>query len=98
MHDPDPDYPYINTQATKMFAEGVREAASRGVSQRTLAKKLRYRGSVVLSHMASGRTPIPIDRGVEYATLLGLPVRKFLLALLDQRYPEIDWRDRLYVE
>lgn len=50
-----------------------------------------YRQAVVLSHMASGRVPIPIDRATDIAREVGLPPKKFLQAVLQQRHPEVEW-------
>ena len=49
-------YPFANTAATKMLADAFDALwKTRGVSQRQLAARLGYRGSVCLSHMATGR-------------------------------------------
>lgn len=75
-----------------MLAEGLRRASSElGVSVRQLGKRLNYKQAVVLSHWATGRVPIPIDRAVEVAREVGLPEREFLLAVLEQRHREVDW-------
>nr|WP_166175711.1 helix-turn-helix transcriptional regulator [Altererythrobacter segetis] len=90
--DPHGDYPLANSEATRMLAAGLEHAAEdKGWSQRTIAKMLNYRASVVLSHMALGRVPIPIDRALQFARLLGMDTAKFLLAVLEQRHPEIDF-------
>jgi DNA-binding transcriptional regulator YdaS (Cro superfamily) len=92
---PDEDYPLANTEATRMLAEGLKLAEEeKGLSQRSIAKLLNYKSSVVLSHMALGRVPIPIDRCVEIARLLKLESGRFLKAVLQQRHPDIDF-DRL---
>jgi hypothetical protein len=44
--------------------------------------------------MALGRVPIPVDRAVDFARYLGMDQNEFLLAVLKQRHPEIDF-DRL---
>ena len=57
------DYPLKETVATRMLAKALEDAArDRDLSQRQIARQLGYKGSVVLSHMALGRVPIPIDR------------------------------------
>jgi hypothetical protein len=61
-------------------------------SQRFISGQLGYKSSVVLSHMASGRVPIPIDRAVDFARYLGMDQNEFLLAVLEQRFPEVDFR------
>jgi transcriptional regulator with XRE-family HTH domain len=75
-----------------MLAEGLKKAEDEhGLSQRSIAKLLNYKSSVVLSHMSLGRVPIPIDRALEIARLLKLDSSAFLLAVLQQRHPEIDF-------
>lgn len=86
------EYEYKETRAARMLSEGLRRASSeRGLSVRQLGKKLNYKQAVVLSHWATGRVPIPIDRAVEVAREVGLPEREFLLAVLEQRHTEVDW-------
>lgn len=86
------EYEYKDTQAAQMLSEGLRRAsADRKLSVRQLGKKLGYKQAVVLSHWATGRVPIPIDRAVEVAREVGLPQREFLLAVLKQRHKEVDW-------
>jgi len=88
----DPDYPLANSQATRMLAEALARAnEERNLSQRQLAKILNYKTSVVLSHMALGRVPIPVDRALDFARLLNMDAPKFLLAVLEQRHPDIDF-------
>ena len=88
------DYPYEDTRATQMLASAFRKAwDEKRLSQRKLAKQLGYRSSVVLSHMASGRAPIPIERVDDYAHLLEMDEGEFLLAVLEQRYPHLDFRN-----
>lgn len=84
---------FRDTRAAQMLAEGFRRTSvERGLSQRDLAKQLGYKQSVVLSHMALGRVPIPIDRAPQLAQHLGLDEHEFLLAVLEQRHPDIPWR------
>lgn len=66
-------------------------------SQRQLAERMGYRSAVVISHMLSGRAPIPVDRSEELARLLGIPADAFVRAVLQQRHPEIDF-DALFGE
>lgn len=90
--DPSADYPLANTQATRMLAEALEKAQQdKGWSQRAIAKMLNYKTSVVLSHMALGRVPIPIDRAMDFARLLKMDAPRFLLAVLEQRHPDIDF-------
>jgi transcriptional regulator with XRE-family HTH domain len=87
------DYPHAETVAAKMLARGLRTAAAeRKLSLRQIGRQLGYNQPVVLSHMATGRVPIPIDRAVEIAEAVGMPPEAFLDAVLVQRHPGIDWR------
>jgi transcriptional regulator with XRE-family HTH domain len=86
------DYPHAKSDAAKMLADGLKTAASeRGLSLREIGRRLGYRQPVALSHWATGRTPIPIDRAVEIAGAVGLPRKQFLLAVLEQRHSDVDW-------
>src|SRR3546814_12064454 len=88
------DYPYEDTRATQMLASAFKKAwDEKRLSQRKLAKQLGYRSSVVLSHMASGRVPIPIERVDDYAQLLEMDEGEFLLAVLEQRSPHLNFRN-----
>lgn len=90
--DPQPDYPLSNTAAARMMAAGFEKASEeRNLSQRQIAKTLGYKTSVVLSHMSLGRVPVPIDRALDIARVLNLDPNKFLLAVLEQRHPDIDF-------
>ena len=80
------------TRAQLMLDEGLRRAQAAGRSQRTVAGELGYKSSVVLSHMGSGRVPIPVDRARDIAVNLSLDGDAFILAVLEQRYPDIDFR------
>jgi hypothetical protein len=83
---------YSDSRAAKMLADGLRTAAvEKKLSLRAIGRGLGYRQPVVLSHMASGRVPVPIDRAVDIARAAGLPEREFLLACLEQRYTSVDW-------
>jgi hypothetical protein len=86
------DYPLANTRAARMLSEALTQAHQMmGLSQRTIAKMLNYKASVVISHMALGRAPIPIDRCMDFARLLKIDQTQFLLAVLEQRHPDIDF-------
>jgi hypothetical protein len=86
------DYPLALSLATRMLAEGLDRAfITTGATQKDIAKQLGYKTSVVLSHMALGRVPIPIDRAPEIALTLKLDRAQFLLATLEQRHPNIDF-------
>lgn len=94
MKDPDVDTAYRDSAAARLLSAGLALAANEeGLSRRSLAKKLGYKQSVVLSHMALGRVPIPLDRAAQFADLLGIDKREFLLAVLEQRLPDIDWSE-----
>jgi hypothetical protein len=85
------DFPFRDSAAAKMLAVGIEGAQARHVSLRSLGKQLNYRQAVVLSHMASGRVPIPIDRAAELAEAIGISAKDFLVAVLEQRHPNIGW-------
>lgn len=92
----DGHYPFANSQATKMLQEGLERAErDKSWSQRDVAKTLNYKTSVVLSHMALGRVPIPVDRALDFARVLKIPANEFLMAVLEQRHPQIDWARHL---
>jgi hypothetical protein len=83
-----PEHPFAGTQATQMLKDGLTRAADdRGLSTRAAARELGYKATVVISHMATGRAPIPLDRAVEIAQVVGLDVPTFYAAVLEQRYP-----------
>jgi transcriptional regulator with XRE-family HTH domain len=75
-----------------MLKDGLRSAAlERGLSLREIGRRLGYKQPVVLSHMAKGRVPVPIDRAPEIARQVGVPVDRFLEAVLRQHHPEVEW-------
>lgn len=83
---------YSETPAALMLAEGLRIAAQeRKISLREIGRRLGYRQPVVLSHMASGRVPIPIDRATEIAEQVGITPDQFLEAVLRQHHPNVEW-------
>lgn len=88
----DSDYPLRGTRAQVMLEAAMRAAQASGRSQREVAADLGYKSSVVLSHMTAGRVPIPIDRAKDMATALNINGDSFLLAVLEQRLPDIDWK------
>lgn len=91
-------HPLKDTRATQMLAAGLRRLSeSKGISQRELAPRLGYKQAVVLSHMATGRVPIPIERALELARAIDVDEAEFLRAVLDQRHPEINWNMLYYV-
>lgn len=86
------EHRFSQTPAAKMLAEGLRSAAQeRGVSLREIGRRLGYRQPVVLSHMASGRVPVPIDRAVDIARHVGIASDRFLEAVLRQHHPRLEW-------
>lgn len=87
-----PNYlPYAESEAAMLLAGAIAERARERISLRELGRRLEYKQPVVLSHMATGRVPIPIDRAVDIARTVGLSAKKFLLSVLEQRHPGIDW-------
>jgi hypothetical protein len=87
------EYRWAETPAAQMLASALRTASSeRGVSLREIGRRLGYKQPVVLSHMATGRVPIPVDRAIDIAREVALPEKHFLEAVLEQRHPEIDWK------
>jgi hypothetical protein len=86
------EYPYASSQAAQLLGGALRrKAEEERVSVRTIGKQLGYKQAVVLSHMANGRVPIPVDRAPEIANAVGLPEREFLIAVLQQRHNEVNW-------
>ena len=90
------DADYRDTDAARMLARGIRRVAQEdGLSQRELAKRLGYKQSTILSHMALGRVPIPVDRAIDLADHLHLDHKSFVFAVLHQRFPDVPWKDWL---
>ena len=90
--EPPGDYPLANSRAAKMLAAALQRAnEQRHLSLRQIGKLLNYKQAVVLSHMALGRAPIPIDRAEDLAEVLDLDKGTFLAAVVEQRHPEVDW-------
>lgn len=85
------DYPLRDTDAAILLRAGLVRAQYEGLSLRELARRLNYKQSVVLSHMAMGRAPIPLDRATDIAGVVGIPEVDFLKACLNQRHPSVDW-------
>jgi hypothetical protein len=81
-------HPYRDTEAARMLADAFRKQQAQGVSLRKLAPTLGYKQATVLSHMASGRIPVPIGKATEIASAVGLSQSEFLIAVMDQRDPE----------
>lgn len=86
------DYPYASTSAAIALTDGLRSAAlDHHLSLREIGRRLGYKQPVVLSHMATGRVPIPLDKAPAIAAEVGLSQASFLLAVLEQRHKNIDW-------
>jgi len=91
-NSPHEDYPFADAEATRMLADGLARAlVERGLTQRDVSRELGYKSSVVVSHMALGRVPVPIDRAADIARLLTLDASRFLYAVLRQRHPNVDF-------
>ena len=86
------DFPFASSGAAMLLA-GALEAMSRekGISLREIGRGLGYKQPVVLSHMSSGRVPVPIGKAPAIARAVGLPERDFTLAVLEQRHSEVNW-------
>jgi len=83
-----PKLPYAGTRAAAM----LKEALARYTSQhkgglRALAGVIGMNQATVLSHMATGRIGIPLDRVQQFAEVLDLNVEAFSLAVIEQREP-----------
>ncbi|MCZ4343923.1 helix-turn-helix transcriptional regulator [Sphingomonadaceae bacterium G21617-S1] len=87
----DDDHPYASSQAAALLRGAILRIQADGVSLRTLAKGLNYKQSTVLSHMANGRVPVPLDRVQDIAKALGIPEGSLMLAALKQRFPGFNW-------
>lgn len=82
------DFPLAESGAAVMLREGLLQARlERGLSARKIGAALGYKTSVVLSHMASGRVPIPLERAKAIAEAVGIDPSAFLLASLAQKEP-----------
>lgn len=92
MEDELTDYPYAKTLAAEMLSAAIdRAREGRSESLRGLAAKLGYRSAVVLSHLRTGRLPIPVERAHEIARIVGMDEDVFFAAVLKQRYPKTDF-------
>lgn len=85
-----------DTDAARMLRGAIAHTReTKKISQRDLAKALGYKQSAVLSHMALGRVPIPIERAAQLAEHLSIDPQVFLVAVLKQRFPLVEWDDKL---
>lgn len=83
-------FPYADTQAAVSLQSALaRMKAHQKKSLRQIAKQLNYKQAVVLSHMAKGRIPIPVERAEEIANVLDINPTPFLKMVLKQRFPTI---------
>lgn len=81
-----------DSDAARMLAWGLARASrERGLSLRKIGAMLDYKQAVVLSHMTTGRVPIPIDRAEEIAKVLKMDPAAFLQAVVKQRHPKVSW-------
>ncbi len=82
-------FPFRDSAAAQMLKVGLERNSAKGVSLRALAKLLNYKQAVVLSHMSNGRVPVPLERTLEIAVAVALPTRRFAIAVIEQRAPEL---------
>ena len=83
---------HADTRAARMLNDAIdRMSAQRGVSLRQLASGMGFKSAVILSHMRSGRLPIPVDRAIQIANATEMDAATFLLAVLEQRHSDIDF-------
>ena len=88
----DDSYPFSESPAARMLAEGLARAKEeQGLSVRQIGKLMNYKTAVVLSHMATGRVAIPIDRAAELADILKMDKKSFISEVLRQRHPDLPW-------
>lgn len=87
------DHEWADTKAAKMLLAGLQNAkAEFGLSVRKAGKELGFKQATFISRMSSGKSPIPIERAEEIAALLMMDPAAFLQAVVEQRYPDVDWR------
>ena len=83
------NFPFRDTVAVSMLRGALdRARAERGISIRSLGRQLGYKQATVLSHMASGRVAIPLERAAEIARAVDIPPAQFLAAAVQQRTAE----------
>ena len=83
-------HPYSNSRAARELDEALKAHTARTPGGlRALAAELGFKQATVLSHMATGRMAIPLDRATALANKLGLDVLDFCLAVLEQRAPDV---------
>lgn len=89
------DFPYARTKAADMLTEAIHRRQLEGISLRRTAGELGYKQPVVLSHLLTGRVPIPVERAPQLAKHLGMDEHDFLLAVMEQRFPSISWNKHM---
>lgn len=81
-----------DSEAAGMLSAALAKASNeRGLSLRKIAPLVGYKQAVVLSHMATGRIPIPFEKAERIAEVLGMSASDFLKAILKQRHPDVSW-------
>lgn len=86
----DTPFPHADTDAARTLQSAINKAKVKNkTSLRTIAKTLNYRQAAVLSHMASGRIPIPVERAEKIAVALDINPSAFMKMVLKQRYPNM---------
>jgi transcriptional regulator with XRE-family HTH domain len=87
---PDNQFPYADSRAALVLQSALgRAKTQKKMSLRAIAKALNYRQAAVLSHMASGRIPVPVERAEEIAVALDINPSAFMKMVLKQRYPNM---------
>lgn len=89
--EPDGDgnpHPFADTRASTMLSSALRAHMVReAISMRQVARNLGM-SAAVLSHMANGRVPIPVDHAITLADAFGIPRSAMVAAVLQQRFPD----------
>jgi len=84
------EFPYAETKAAEMLRHALWELKNRHRrSARDVAKALGYKQPVVISHMASGRVAIPLEKAEAIAQETGLPTDEFLLSSIEQKIDRV---------
>lgn len=83
------NFPHAETRAAQMLRRALDvNQREKGISIRKLGAQLGYKQAAVLSHMASGRVPIPLERALDIAEATDLDPGDFLAACVEQRNPD----------
>jgi 3'-phosphoadenosine 5'-phosphosulfate (PAPS) 3'-phosphatase len=87
---PENQFPHADTAAALTLQSALKRAKEKNkTSLRAIAKMLNYKQAAVLSHMAKGRIPIPVERAGEIATAVDINPSAFIKLVLKQRYPNM---------